>query len=105
MIEEILTRAGIPFRRSRFLSPPASDYAVYTDDVTADGPDLVNRVYQHDASVEVYTTAPNDALEASIESELDAAGLRYTKQDRYWLQDVQRYQIVYEFTFYEKRRA
>lgn len=99
MIKTILDAAGVPFRRSRFLSPPAGTYAVYMDDVTTDGPDGINRIFNHDVTVEVYEPKPDDKTEAAIEAALDAQGLHYTKQDRYWLQDVQRYQVIYEFSY------
>lgn len=106
MVNDILTAAGVQHRRARFLSPPAGTYAVYTDDEETHGPDtdpwmLVN----HDVTVEVYEPAPDDASEAAIEAAINAQGIPWTKQDRYWLQDVQRYQVVYEFSYIEKRRA
>lgn len=99
MTETILNAAGVPFRRSRFLKPPAGTYAVYMDDVEADGPDGINRIFNHDVTVEVYEAKPDDKTEAAIEAALDAKGLHYTKQDRYWLQDEQRYQVIYEFSY------
>lgn len=105
MIKNILTAAGIEFRQTRFPSPPAGTYAVYMDDVSTDGPDYINRIYTHDYTIEVYEPTPDDAAEQAIEAALDAAGLRWTKQDRYWLQSEQRYQVIYEFTHIEKRRA
>lgn len=99
MIETILNAAGVPFRRSRFLKPPAGTYAVYTDDIATDGPDGMNRIFHHDITVEVYEAKPDDKTEAAIEAALDAQGLHYTKQDRYWLQDEQRYQVIYEFSY------
>lgn len=102
MITEILNAAGVPFRRSRFLKPPAGTYAVYMDDVTTDGPDGMNRIFNHDVTVEVYEPKPDDKTEAAIEAALDAQGLHYTKQDRYWLQDEQRYQVIYEFSYIVK---
>lgn len=99
MINTILNAAGVPFRRSRFLKPPAETYAVYMDDITADGPDGINRIFNHDVTVEVYEPKPDDKTEAAIEAALDAQGLHYTKQDRYWLQDEQRYQVIYEFSY------
>ena len=104
MINEILTAAGLPYRRARFPKPPATTYAVYLDDVTTDGPDGYPRVLQHDISVELYEAAPDDAAEAAIETALMTTGLQWTKQDRYWLQTEQRYQVIYEFTYFEKRR-
>lgn len=104
MIEKILTAAGVKFKRTRFPKPPATTYAVYMDDQSTDGPDGINAVITHDYTVEVYEPTPDDATEAAIEEALNAAGLRWTKQDRYWLQDVQRYQVIYEFIYIEKRR-
>lgn len=104
IIDDILTASGVKYRRSRFPQPPAETYAVYTDDVSTDGPDGINRIFTHDYTVEVYEPAPDDAAEAAIEAAVDAAGLPWTKQDRYWLQDEQRYQVIYEFTKIEKRR-
>lgn len=109
MIKNILTAAGFieneTFRRTRFLSPPGGTYAIYMDDVSTDGPDGSNRIYTHNYTVELYEPAPDDAAEAAVEAAIDAAGLKYTKQDRYWLQDEQLYQVIYEFIYIEKRRT
>jgi tetratricopeptide (TPR) repeat protein len=40
--------------------------------------------------------------ETAIEAELDARGIPWSKQDRYWLQDVQRYQVIYTFSYTSK---
>lgn len=108
MIKKILTAAGVLYRRARFMKPPAGTYAVYLDDVETDGPDVLTPgapiTERHACTVEVYEPAPDDAAETAIEAAITAAGLHYTKQDRYWLQDVQRYQVVYEFEYFAKRR-
>ena len=104
MIDTILTAAGIPFRRSYFLRPPAPTYAVYLDDVETDGPDGLNLIYKHDVTVELYEAKPDDAAEAAIEEAINSQGLTWTKEDRYWLDDVQRYQVLYNFNYIEKRR-
>lgn len=112
MIKEILSAAGVLHRQGRFSSPPADTYAVYFDDVEADGADPVGypasagwpRIYHHTARVEVYEPRPDDKVEAAIEAELDARGLPWTKEDRYWLQDVRRYQVLYEFTYTNKSK-
>lgn len=104
MIEKILTASGVTFRRSHFVRPPAETYAVYLDDKTTDGPDGINAIIHHDVTVEVYEPKADDATEAAIEAAIDAQGLQWTKQDRYWLSDENRYQVIYEFTYTEKRR-
>ena len=104
MINSILTQAGVIYRKTRFPQPPAGTYAVYMDDVSTDGPDGLNLIQTHDITVELYEPAPDDATEAALENVMDAASVRWQKQDRLWLQDEQRYQVVYEFTYYTKRR-
>lgn len=110
MIKDILTAAGVQHRRGRFPSPPAGTYAVYFDDVAIDGADPVQpaageklpRIYHHDVRVELYEPKPDDAAETAIEAEMDARGIPWAKEDRYWLQDVQRYQVLYSFEYTDK---
>jgi len=103
MINEILTAVGVPFREIQFVrAPSAKTYAVYFDDVAADGPDEVNRIFTHDISVEFYETEPDPQTEKSFETELNNRGIKWTKQARYWLTDAQRYQVIYEFSHIEK---
>ena len=104
MVDKILTAAGVRHRRGRFPEPPAGTYAVYMDDITTDGPDRQSRILRHDATVELYEPRPDDASEAAVEAAITAEGLQWTKQDRYWLQSEQLYQVIYEFSYFEKRR-
>ena len=105
MINDIMTASGIPFRHGRYPNPPAKTYAVVFDDITTDGPDGLPRVERHDGMVELYAPTFDPAAEAALEAAITAAGLQWTKQAAYWLQNVQRYQTIYEFTYYTKRRA
>ena len=102
MINEILTSLGMPYKETQFLRPPNKTYAVYFDDVTTDGPDGVNRIFTHNITVEVYELSPEPTVEAALESELNLRGIRWTKQARYWVQDAQRYQVIYEFSYITK---
>ncbi len=111
MIETILTASGLPYRQGRFLHPPAETYAVYFDHLTVDGADPVAPisgrlpgVVLHEGMIELYEPRPDPDAEAALEREINAQGLSWTKQDRYWLQNVQRYQVIYELNFYEKVR-
>jgi hypothetical protein len=104
VIDTVLTAAGLPFRQARFADPPAATYAVYFDDVTADGPDGYNCIFMHDVTVELYEPKPDAAAEAAVEAALDAQGIHWAKQARYWLDSVRRYQVIYEFSYIEKRR-
>ena len=109
MIKEILTAVGVPFRRSRFLKPPDGEYVVYFDDVERDGADPVSTdgrrlpgVYRHNIRLELYEPQANDNIETAIEAELDAYGLPWAKEDRYWLKDERVYQVLYEFSYTTK---
>ena len=102
MISKMLAGTGIPFRRARFPAPPAGSYIVYTDDISTDGPDEIPALLTHALTLELYEAVPDDAAEAAVETAIAARGLQWDKQDRYWLQDAQRYQVVYEFEFTEK---
>jgi hypothetical protein len=105
MVNKILDTAGIKYRKTRFLKPWPERYVVYMDDVSTDGPDGLNLIYTHDITVELYTPGPDPEAEAALEAAMDAEEVRWRKQDSVWLQEVQRYQTVYEFTYYTKRRA
>ena len=108
MIDALLTAAGVEHAQSRFIQEPAGTYAVYFDDIEVDTADRQTgipagaRVYHHAVTVEVYEPAPDDAIETAIEAELDARGLPWTKQDRYWLDKAKRYQVIYEFSYTSK---
>lgn len=99
MITELLTSAGLTFRHVRFLKPPQGTYAVWLDNIETDGGDnRASGIFTHNYTVELYEPTPDDAAEKALESALDAYGIQYMKQDRYWLQDEQRYQVVYDFS-------
>ena len=104
MINKIIQAAGLNCRKSRFLKPPAGTYGVYMDDITTDGPDNMVGWYEHSITLELYEPTPDDAIEAAVEAAITAEGLQWTKQDRYWLQTEQQYQVVYEFYYFEKVR-
>ena len=109
MTEKILTASGIPFRESRYPQPPPGTYAVYFDNQTTDGPDPVGvptpYIVTHDVMVELYEPTLDPDAEAKLEAQLKARGIQWTKQAAYWLKNVQRYQVIYEFNYTEKRRT
>lgn len=105
MITELLQSAGLTFRHVRFLKPPQCTYAVWLDNMETDGGDnQKSGIFEHNYTVEIYEPTPDDASEQAIETALDTAGIQYNKQDRYWLQDEQRYQTVYDFIITNKER-
>lgn len=109
MVNEILTASGIPYRQGRYPDPPAKTYCVYFDDITTiEGPDAIPgapMLIRHDVMVELYEPKADTKAEEALEAEFIVRGVPWTKQDRYWLQNVQRYQVLYEFDYVEKRRT
>lgn len=107
MVNKILTGAGFvlnkTYRETRFLKPPSVTYAIYNDTKTVRGPDNVNALTEHEVNIELYEYAPDPASEAAIEAQFDAAGMPYIKQNRYWINEEQLYQVIYEFNYLEKR--
>lgn len=105
MIKEILTSAAIPHKPARFPDPPAQTYAVYFDSTSYDGPDIgAAEVVTHEFTVELYAASVADgaAALARLQSQLNANSIRCTTQGWYWLNSIQRYQEIVEFTYIEK---
>ena len=106
MVKKVLTGAGFvegkSFKETRFLKPPKTTYAVYMDSFTRRGADGLNLIKDHDYTIELYSYTPDPEAEARIEAILDELGLEYDKDDRYWIQEEQLYQVVYTFRFIEK---
>ena len=106
MVKKVLTGAGFEegktFKETRFLKPPKTTYAVYMDSFTRRGADGLNLIKDHDYTIELYSYTPDPEAEARIEAILDELGLEYDKNDRYWIQEEQLYQVVYTFRFVEK---
>ena len=105
MIKDILKPVPGAAWAGRCPTPPGCTYAIYFDDVDADGPDGLNLIFTHNVTVELYALRPDDETEAAVEAEMNARGLRWTKQTQYWLDSIKRYQTIYEFSYIEKRRA
>ena len=103
MINSILKATGIPFKETMFpRAVPDKTYAVYMDDVEVGGSDYENLVQTHNITVELYEPKADPNAEAAIEAQLNANGLHYSKQARYWIPEAQRFQVIYEFTYITK---
>lgn len=106
MVKTILTGAGFvegeTFKETRFLKPPVTTYAVYHDSLERRGADSRNLITEHDYTIELYSTKPDPGAETKIEQMLDKHGLEFDKDERYWIQEEQLYQVIYTFNFIEK---
>ena len=109
MVEAILTAAGFvkneTYRETRFLKPPNQTYAVYNDNRTIRGADYLNLVTAHNVGIELYEYAPDPDAEQRLENQFDAFGLEYIKQPRYYLNEEQLYQVIYEISYTLKKKG
>lgn len=106
MVKKILTEAGFvegeTFKETQFNNPPNTTYAVFRDSFTRRGADGLNLIKDHEYTIEIYSEFEDPEAEARIETILDKYGIEYDKDDRYWIQAEQLYQVVYRFNFIEK---
>lgn len=110
MVKEILTAAGLvedeTFREARFLKPPRATYAVYMDSYKSSGADDRAFLKRHSITIELYEYAPDPNTEVKIEAQLyeffPLMSDGWEKQDRYWIEEEQLYQVVYNFDYIEK---
>lgn len=102
MVNKILSATGLPYKESRFIKPPKTTYAIYHDTINRRGGDSINLISQHSISIELYEYTKDPEAEKAIEDQLDLLGIEYVKEPRYWLQDEQLYQVVYDFNYHQK---
>ena len=106
MVKKILTGAGFvenkTFKKARFLKPPKTTYAIYLDSYNSRGSDDLNYIKDHDYTIELYSSEPDPEAESRVEAMFDSFGINYDKDDCYWIQEEQLYQVVYTFNHVEK---
>ena len=106
MVKQVLTLAGfeegVTFKETRFLKPPRSSYAVYMDSFTRRRADDLALIKEHSYTIELYSYTPDPEAELNIENSLDTLKLEYEKAERYWIQEEQLYQVIYNFDYIEK---
>ncbi|WP_286154655.1 hypothetical protein [Thomasclavelia cocleata] len=98
MVKEILEMAGIKHRETRFIQPPEETYAVFHDSYINRGADQKNLICEHDYTIELYSYNPDPQIESRIEDLLNERSIEFNKQERYWIESEQLYQVVYEFS-------
>ena len=106
MVKNILTLAGFvegkTFKETRFLKAPKTTYAIYLDSYYRRGADSLNLIKEHTYTIELYSYTPDPEAEERLEQVLDSYVLEYEKEDRYWIQEEQLYQVIYTFDHIEK---
>lgn len=102
MIHNILKNTGIPYKETRFNKAPSTTYLIFTDSVVRQGADNRNLLYYHHVFIELYSSSIDFESEKKLENQLDTYAIQYNKSERVWLDNEQKYQIIYDFNYLEK---
>lgn len=104
MVDNIFKGTNIPYKETRFNKAPSTTYAIYTDSINRRGGDTKNFLVDHRIFIELYSSSLDLESEEKLETNLDAYVMNYNKSERVWLKDEQKYQVIYDFSYTEKRR-
>lgn len=102
MVVKILTELGIPFKKTLFRKAPKTTYAVYHEPFTRRGGDNINLIKAFEYSIELYSYAPDPQTEKDLEDLFDKYGIEYEKQECFWIESEQLYQVIYDFEYITK---
>ena len=105
-VDEVLRETGLPFAACAFNNPPDGTYAVYTEQITRRGADLMNCITEHDVTVEVYAYDFHDeeAVQA-VMSALDRRAIEYKRYDTAYINSEHLFQTRFEFGYVLKDGA
>ena len=93
---------GYPMHAGDFRKAPRGAYIVYRDEQERGGADLKNTVTLHRLTIEFYSEEVKKDVEKRIEELLDNTAIKYIKLPVEWLEDVQRYQVLYDLKYLDK---
>ena len=99
-VDEVLRETGLPFAACAFNNPPGETYAVYNEQITRRGADLVNCITEHDVTIEVYAYDfyDGEAVRA-VARALDRRAIGYKQYETTYINSEHLYQTRFEFGF------
>jgi len=105
-VDDVLRETGLPFAPCAFNNPPDGTYAVYNEEVTRRGADLVNCITEHDVTIEVYAYDffDEEAVRAVMRA-LDRRAVEYKRYETVYINSEHLYQTRFEFGFVLKDGA
>lgn len=102
MVSEILKGLEIPYKEVRFNKTPNTSYAVFTDSKKVYGADKRLFLIKHHVFIELYSYSIDFENEGKLEKKFAEFSIDYDKSERVWLDDEQRYQVIYDFEYVER---
>lgn len=106
-IKSLLIEAGYAEEavgQTKFVKPPARDYAVWHDEQSAAGGDDFVRLIRHKYTIELYNRTNGRNLETKVDRLLLLEDVEFKKPEKVWLEDERIYLTQYRFTTLEKVR-
>lgn len=105
ILQQILDGAQIPNEETFHLIQPTETYLAWGDHITTDGSDYGNEILHHAVSLELYELGdqPDPAAHVRLRDAMDAVPVRWEKEERIWLLDLQVFCTTYKFDFFERR--
>lgn len=102
-IADILEETGLPFAACAFNNPPCETYAVYNEEITRRGADLMNCITEHDISIEVYAyDFYDEAAVRRVSEALDRRAIEYRQYETTYINSEHLYQTRFEFSLTSK---
>lgn len=102
-VADLMEKIGLPYAACAFNNPPSETYAVYYEEITRRGADLLNCITEHDVTLEVYSYDfhDEDAVRA-VADVLDYHALEYKRYETTYINSEHLFQTRFEFSFTDK---
>lgn len=102
-IYDILDETGLPFAACAFNNPPDETYAVYNEEITRRGADLMNCITEYDVTVEVYAyDFYDEEAVRRVARALDRHAIPYKKYETTYINSEHLFQTRFEMSFTTK---
>lgn len=102
-VADLLEETGMPYAACAFNNPPSETYAVYYEEITRRGADMLNCITEHEVTIEVYSYDfyDEDAARAVADA-LDRRALEYKRYETTYINSEHLFQTRFEFSFTSK---
>lgn len=97
-VDDILDETGLPFAACAFNNPPDETYAVYHEEITRRGADLMNCITEYDATIEIYAyDFYDDRAVQSVARALDRHNIEYKQYETMFINSEHLYCTRFEY--------
>ena len=102
-VVDLMREMGLPFTACAFNNPPDDTYAVYNEEITRRGADLVNCITEHEVTIEVYAyDFADERAVLRVAAVLDRHALPYKKYETTYINSEHLFQTRFELSFTSK---